>query len=46
MSGSLQRLRDYFKDQLLVRVGREIAPTPLGETLLEPVREILLHIEP
>lgn len=42
MSGALQRLRDYFGDQLLVRVGRELELTPKAQSLLKPVREILL----
>jgi LysR family transcriptional regulator, nod-box dependent transcriptional activator len=45
MSGSLQRLRDHFNDPLLIRVGRDMALTPLGEALSGPVRETLLRIE-
>lgn len=45
MSGTLARLREYFGDELLVQVGRRMVPTPLGEYLVEPVREILLKIE-
>lgn len=44
MSGALQRLREYFKDQLLVRAGREMELTPLARSLIEPVRELLLSI--
>ncbi len=36
MSGSLQRLREYFKDQLLIRMGRDMVLTPLGESLAAP----------
>lgn len=45
MSGALARLRDYFGDELLVQVGRKMVPTPLAETLAEPVREILLKVK-
>ena len=44
MSGALARLRQYFGDDLLVQVGRKMVPTPLGESLIEPVREILMKI--
>ena len=42
MSGALQRLREHFKDELLVRVGREMELTPRALALVEPVRELLL----
>jgi LysR family nod box-dependent transcriptional activator len=45
MSGALARLREYFGDELLVQVGRRMMPTPLGESLAAPVREILLQIK-
>lgn len=45
MSGSLARLREHFGDPLLVPVGRRMELTPLGEMLLEPVREALEKIE-
>jgi LysR family nod box-dependent transcriptional activator len=45
MSAALHKLRDYFGDQLLVRVGREMELTPRGLSLVEPVREALLHIQ-
>jgi DNA-binding transcriptional LysR family regulator len=45
MSGALSRLREYFGDELLVQVGRKMVPTPLGESLAAPVREILLQIK-
>ena len=45
MSGALARLREYFGDELLVQVGRKMMPTPLGESLAGPVREILLQIK-
>jgi LysR family transcriptional regulator, nod-box dependent transcriptional activator len=52
MSGALQRMRDFFNDQLLVRVGREMELTPRAKSLIGPVRELLhsiratLDIEP
>lgn len=45
MSGALQRLRDYFGDELLVRTGREFELTPRASSLVKPVREILLRIQ-
>jgi DNA-binding transcriptional LysR family regulator len=45
MSAALQKLRDYFNDPLLVRAGRELCLSPRGLSLLEPVREALLHVQ-
>src|SRR3984885_12012460 len=45
MSAALQKLRDYFDDQLLVRVGRDMELTPRGLSLVELVREALLRIQ-
>jgi len=45
MSGALARLREYFGDELLVQVGRRMLPTPLGESLVEPVRNALLNFQ-
>ncbi|RJF95671.1 LysR family transcriptional regulator [Noviherbaspirillum saxi] len=44
-SGVLARLREYFDDDLLVQVGRNMVPTALAESLIEPVSNILLQIE-
>lgn len=44
-SGVLARLRDYFKDELLVQVGRNLVLTPLAVSLTEPVRDVLLQIQ-
>ncbi|WP_233809248.1 LysR family transcriptional regulator [Paraburkholderia sp. HP33-1] len=44
-SNGLARLRDFFADELLVHVGRTMVLTPLAETLLEPVRDVLLRIQ-
>src|SRR5262249_5920552 len=45
MSAALQKLREYFSDPLLVRVGRDMELTPKGLSLVEPVREALLRIQ-
>ena len=45
MSAALQKLREYFNDQLLVRVSRDMELTPRGLSLVEPVREALLRIQ-
>lgn len=44
ISNALARLREHFQDDLLVRLGRTMAPTPLAESLRGPVRDALLHI--
>ena len=44
VSGALSRLRDYFKDDLLVLNGRSMALTPRAEKLVEPVRIVLEQI--
>ncbi|WP_285405482.1 LysR family transcriptional regulator [Luteibacter sp. ME-Dv--P-043b] len=44
-SAALNRLRDYFNDELLVVEGRRMRPTLRGEQLVEPVRHILAQIE-
>jgi LysR family nod box-dependent transcriptional activator len=45
MSAALHRLRDYFGDPLLVRVGRDMELSPRGQSLVDPVREALLLIQ-
>jgi DNA-binding transcriptional LysR family regulator len=35
-------MREYFDDELLIPVGRNLTLTPLAQTLVEPVRDILL----
>jgi LysR family transcriptional regulator, nod-box dependent transcriptional activator len=45
MSGALQRLREHFNDQLLIRMGRDMALTPLAESLVAPLRTTLLHFQ-
>lgn len=44
-SGVLARLREYFEDELLTQVGRNMAMTPLAESLAGPVRSVLLQIQ-
>lgn len=44
-SGALARLREFFGDELLVQVGRKMVLTPLGESLVTPVRAILIQIQ-
>lgn len=45
VSHALNRLRDTFDDQLLVRSGRVMVPTPRAVELLPEVRELLAEIE-
>lgn len=45
MSGVLARLREHFDDQLLVQVGRTMRLTPRAESLVQPVREIILKVD-
>jgi len=45
MSAALHKLRVYFNDPLLDRVGRDLELTPRGQSLVEPVREALLLIQ-
>jgi DNA-binding transcriptional LysR family regulator len=45
MSAAFQKLREFFEDLLLVRVGRDMQPTPRGLSLGEPVREALLELQ-
>ena len=44
MSGSLNRLREFFNDDLLVNTGRAMVLTPKAEELRVPVRDILMQI--
>jgi LysR family transcriptional regulator, nod-box dependent transcriptional activator len=45
MSGILARLREYFGDPLIVQVGRRMELTPLAESLIEPINDVLLRID-
>src|SRR5579864_1428145 len=44
-SGALARLREYFKDALLVPVGRRMVLTPLADELAQPVRQLLVQAD-
>ncbi|MBW8302029.1 MAG: LysR family transcriptional regulator [Hydrogenophaga sp.] len=44
MSGSLRRLREFFKDPLFVQVGREMMPTTRAFDLSDNVQHVLFHI--
>lgn len=44
-SGILGRLRDYFKDDLLIYVDRKMQPTPFALQLEAPVRDVLLRVQ-
>jgi LysR family nod box-dependent transcriptional activator len=41
----LARLREYFKDELLVQVGKTMVPLPLGLSHERPVRDALLRLQ-
>jgi DNA-binding transcriptional LysR family regulator len=45
VSAALNRLRKLFDDPLLSRVGGELVPTPLAETLVRPVQEAITAIQ-
>jgi DNA-binding transcriptional LysR family regulator len=45
VSGTLARLRMLFDDELLVRTGRAMRPTPFAETLEAPLRDALARVE-
>jgi DNA-binding transcriptional LysR family regulator len=45
VSNSLSRLREYFDDDLLSHVGRKLEITALGESLRDPVTDILNRID-
>ncbi len=45
VSDALARLRAQFRDELLVRSGREMFLTPLAQNLLAPLGEILTGVE-
>jgi LysR family transcriptional regulator, nod-box dependent transcriptional activator len=45
MSGILARLREYFDDQLIVPIGRKMELTPLAESLVDPISDLLNRID-
>jgi len=44
-SGALGRLRDFFHDELLVQVGHKMVLTPRAESLIDPVRHMLIQAQ-
>jgi LysR family transcriptional regulator, nod-box dependent transcriptional activator len=45
LSHALNRLREYFGDELLIPAGRRLVLSPLAQTLVIPLREALRQIE-
>ncbi|MFC4173079.1 LysR family transcriptional regulator [Microvirga sp. GCM10011540] len=45
VSAALNRLRHLLDDQLFVRRGNDMVPTPRSEDLAEPIREALAKLE-
>ncbi len=45
VSWTLARLREYFDDPLLVRVGRTMMSTPFADSMARPVRDLLLQAQ-
>jgi len=43
-SGALARLREFFGDELLVQVGRQMTLTPRAEELAPAIRSVLMQI--
>ncbi|WAC59041.1 LysR family transcriptional regulator [Brevundimonas sp. SL130] len=44
-SGALARLREHYGDELLVPIGRKMVPTAFAESLIDPLRELMSHID-
>jgi LysR family transcriptional regulator, nod-box dependent transcriptional activator len=44
MSAALQKMRDYFGDQLLIKVGRDMELTPLARSLSATIPTLLIEI--
>ena len=44
-SGALARLREFFEDELLVQVGHQMVLTPLANSLVEPVRQLMAEAQ-
>jgi hypothetical protein len=45
LSGSLDRLRDYFQDDLIVQVGRRMELTPMAQSQRRPLEDVLGNAE-
>jgi DNA-binding transcriptional LysR family regulator len=45
MSGALSRLREYFEDALVIQVGRQMELTPLAQSLVGPIHDVIMRID-
>jgi LysR family transcriptional regulator, nod-box dependent transcriptional activator len=45
MSGALARLREYFEDALIIQVGRQMELTPLAQSLVGPIHDVIMRID-
>jgi LysR family transcriptional regulator, nod-box dependent transcriptional activator len=45
MSGSLARLREYFEDPLVIQVGRHMELTPLAQSMVDPIHDVIMRID-
>lgn len=45
VSHALSRLRDVYNDQLFVRTGNRMVPTPLTRSIIQPIREALAQLQ-
>ena len=45
MSLALRRLREHFHDEILLQIGKTMAPTPLALSLAEPLRNVLTQLQ-
>lgn len=45
MSAALDRLRNYFQDELLIAQGKQMFPTVHAESLIGPVRQFLADLD-
>ncbi|WP_315727658.1 MULTISPECIES: LysR family transcriptional regulator [unclassified Bradyrhizobium] len=45
MSNALLRLRTYFDDELLVKIGRKMELTPRAEVLKDSIRDLLVRVD-
>ena len=45
MSHTLSRLRDLLGDEVLVRAGRTMVPTPRAQALATPLKALLLQAQ-
>lgn len=45
VSAALAKFRNYFGDALMIPHGRNLVLTPFAESLVEPVRDLLLQVQ-